>query len=77
MIAARARLPDLLAALGSGVITSDLFWRHMSAAGLGDADIDAYCADVAGWLPDDGGEADDGLAADGDGEFEDDGRTSA
>jgi hypothetical protein len=48
----RERLHELLGLLGLGAISVDMFWRQMREAGLTDADIDAYCAEEACWVPD-------------------------
>lgn len=58
-------LHELLGAFGNNVISRDEFWRRMNAAGLTDADIDAWCAwfhAYQGPGPDDVFEADAGTS---------------
>jgi hypothetical protein len=42
-------LHELLGALGDGRISLDQFWRHMGQHGLGDREIDGYCAVHGGY----------------------------
>jgi hypothetical protein len=48
----KARLADLLGALGNSVIDVAQFWKLMAEAGFDDADIDQYCAEEGRWTPD-------------------------